>query len=157
MIQNQIEFTRVYEDLGVHEPTWQFLPGMCSTIHSPPSVAMDCSMDDILIFADPMLEKVFHNMLDNSIRHGEHVTRIRISSHQSDSDMIIVWEDNGVGIPVEEKEKIFDRGFGKHTGLGMFLAREILLLTDITIRETGEPEKGARFEMTIPKEGWRIK
>jgi PAS domain S-box-containing protein len=157
MIQNQIEFTRIYEDLGVHEPTWQFLPDLCSTIHTPPFIVMDCLIDDILIFADPMLEKVFQNMLDNSIRHGEHVTTIRISSHQSDSDMIIIWEDNGVGIPVEEKEMIFDRGFGKHTGLGMFLAREILSLTDITIRETGEPEKGARFEICIPKEEWRLK
>lgn len=71
--------------------------------------------------------------------------------------MIIIWEDNGVGIPMKEKEKIFDRGYGKHTGLGMFLAREILSLTDITIRETGEPEKGACFEIHIPKEGWKLK
>ncbi len=47
----------------------------------------------------------------------------------SDDLLTIVWEDNGVGIPVEEKEKIFERGFGKNTGLGMFLVREVLLLT----------------------------
>jgi len=45
---------------------------------------------------------------------------------------------------------IFDKGFGKNTGLGLFPAREILSITGITIRETGEPGKGVRFEITAP-------
>ena len=64
-------------------------------------------------------------------------------------------EDDGVGVAADEKEKIFDRGFGKNTGLGLFLAREILSITGITICETGQPGKGARFEMTVPKGMWR--
>ena len=50
-----------------------------------------------------------------------------------------------------EKEKIFDRGFGKNTGLGLTLSREILGITGITIKETGEHGIGARFEITVPK------
>ena len=67
----------------------------------------------------------------------------------------MVWENNGVGIAEEEKERIFDRGFGKHTGFGRFPVREILSLTDITIKETGVPGKGPRFEITVPKEAFR--
>jgi signal transduction histidine kinase len=55
------------------------------------------------------------------------------------------------------KEKIFERGFGKNTGLGLFLAREILVITGITITENGTPGKGARFEITVPKGMWRRK
>ena len=102
-----------------------------------------------------MLERVFFNLLDNSVRHGEHVTEIRVSSLLDKNGLNIVWEDNGVGIPPDQKEKIFERGFGKNTGLGMFLTREILSLTDITIQETGEPGKGARFEITVPNGMWR--
>jgi signal transduction histidine kinase len=61
-----------------------------------------------------------------------------------------------MGIPVDEKEQIFERGSGKNTGMGLFLAREILTITGITIQETGEPGKGARFEMTVPKDAYRI-
>jgi len=103
-----------------------------------------------------MLEKVFFNLLDNSIRHGQHVTEIRVSTGYSDDGLKIVWEDNGAGIPADEKERIFERGFGKNTGLGLFLVREILSLTEITIKETGEQGKGARFEIIIPKGSWRI-
>jgi K+-sensing histidine kinase KdpD len=39
----------------------------------------------------------------------------------------------------------------KHTGFGLYLMREILDITGITITETGEPGKGARFEMVVPK------
>jgi len=83
-----------------------------------------------------------HNS-ERNIRHGEHVTDIRISPHVSESNLVITWEDNGVGVPEEEKEQIFNRGFGKNTGLGLFLLREILALTDISIRETGVPGSGA--------------
>ncbi len=55
-----------------------------------------------------------------------------------------------------DKEKIFVCGFGKNTGLGLALSREILDITGITTREHSEPGKGARFEMTVSKGIWRI-
>ena len=39
---------------------------------------------------------------------------------------------------------------------GLYLMREILAITGITIRETGEPGKGARFEMVVPKGIWHL-
>jgi signal transduction histidine kinase len=65
-------------------------------------------------------------------------------------------EDNGVGIPEKDKEKIFEQGYGKHTGLGLFLAKEILAITGISIRETGTPGTGARFEILVPKDTCRF-
>ena len=154
-IKSQIEFTRVYQNLGTHEPQWIALDSVMPRPHVPPSVTMKTNVQDIEILADPMLEKVFFNLIDNSIRHGEHVTEIHVTTRSSGDDLVIVWQDNGAGIGQEDKEHIFRRGFGKNTGLGMFLAREILSLTNILIRETGEPGKGARFEITVPKGAYR--
>jgi len=154
-IKSQIEFTRVYQNLGTHEPQWIALDSVMPRPHVPPSVTMKTEVQDIEILADPMLEKVFFNLIDNSIRHGEHVTEIHVTTRTSGDDLVIVWEDNGAGIDQDDKEHIFRRGFGKNTGLGMFLAREILSLTNILIRETGEPGKGARFEITVPKGAYR--
>jgi signal transduction histidine kinase len=53
-------------------------------------------------------------------------------------------------------ERIFERGYGKNTGLGLFLSREILAITGITITENGVPGKGARFEITVPKGAYRF-
>ncbi len=68
---------------------------------------------------------------------------------------MIVCEDDGEGVVVGEKEKIFDRGFGKNTGLGLALSREILSITGITITENGVPGTGARFGMVVPAGTYR--
>jgi signal transduction histidine kinase len=150
-IHSQIEFTRVYQDLGTHEAQWIDLDTIITHLQVPAAITLESGVQGVFVFADPMLEKVFFNLLDNSIRHGQRVTRIRVSAHQSGRDLVVVWEDNGAGIAADEKERIFERGFGKNTGLGMFLVRDILSITGITILETGEQGKGVRFEMTVPR------
>ncbi|WP_424036055.1 ATP-binding protein [Methanoregula sp.] len=155
-IQALIAETQVYQDLGTQEPKWQELDKIARDVQVPATIALIVDLQGVEVFADPMLKKVFSNFLDNSLRHGERVTEIRVSSQKSGEDLIVVWEDNGVGIAAEEKERIFEWGFGKNTGLGMFLIREILSLTSITIKETGQPGKGVQFEITVPEGQYRF-
>jgi PAS domain S-box-containing protein len=155
-IRSQIEFTRVYQDIGTRLPQWQELEDLMPTSQLPPRITLTTDVQDISVFADPMLEKVFFNLLDNSVRHGQHVTAITVTCRTSGEGLMITWEDDGAGILPEEKELIFDRGYGKNTGLGLFLAREILAITGMTIRETGEAGKGARFEIGVPEGAYRI-
>jgi len=154
-VQEQIEFTRIYQDLGSHEPQWIDLKAAIPSSHLPVPIKLEEDLNGIFVFSDPMLEKVFFNLLDNSVKHGHQVTHILVSAVESDNNLVVVWEDDGDGIPDDEKDLIFERGFGKNTGLGMFLIREILSLTGMTICETGVPGSGARFEIMVPKGGWR--
>lgn len=157
-IERQIAFMTEYQNLGVNEPSWQNVE---KAIHHTRAllpvegIRVVTDVSGIEVYADPFFERVFSNLLDNALRHGEHVSEIRISSHRSGENLVIAWEDNGIGIAAGEKERIFERGFGKNTGFGMFLAREILSLTGITLTETGEPGKGARFEMEVPGGAYR--
>jgi PAS domain S-box-containing protein len=155
-IQSQVEFTRVYQDLGTLDPQWQRLETILSGLQVPPQITLTTDLQGVEVYADPMLEKALFNLLDNSIRHGQHVTAVRVSTSSKGEDLTIVWEDDGIGIPGDEKDQIFIRGYGKNTGLGLFLVREILSLTGITIREAGIEGKGARFEMTVPKGNYRF-
>jgi signal transduction histidine kinase len=121
------------------------------------NVPLDIFTDGLEIFADPWLKKVFFNLIDNTLRHAEHETRITVSYRESEDGLDLLFEDNGVGIPVDEKEKIFERGYGKNTGYGLFMAREILAITGLTIRETGELGKGACFVIHAPKRVYRFR
>jgi len=103
-----------------------------------------------------MMEKVYSNLYDNTLRHADGVTGILIHCETDDGDLLIIWEDDGEGIPADYKEKIFNRSFGKNTGFGLFLSREILGITDIAIHETGIPGEGARFEIRVPEGRYRI-
>jgi len=158
-IRLQIEFTRDYQDIGLKKPAWQdireaFLRA-AGEIRGP-NLTVLCDVGRTEVFADPLIERVFYNLIDNSLRHGEHVSEIRLLSMREDADLIILYEDNGAGVPPDDKDKIFIKGFGKHTGLGLFLIREILSITGIGIREIGAFGQGARFEIRVPAGKFRI-
>ncbi len=67
--------------------------------------------------------------------------------------MKLVYEDDGVGISKDEKVKVFVEGFGKGTGLGLYMIRVMCGIYGWTIKETGKQGKGAQFVITIPKVG----
>lgn len=161
-IQSQIVFTRDYEDMGVHAPAWQHVGdrvGKAASDLSPGAtkIAIHADTGDLEVYADPMFEKVLFNLFDNAVRHGERVTEIRVSFRENDAGGVLVVEDNGVGIARGIRDKIFLAGYGRNTGYGLFLAQEILDITGIGIAETGEEGAGARFEMTVPERGYRMK
>jgi PAS domain S-box-containing protein len=158
-IQKQIEFTRIYQDIGGQAPKWQILSDTISSAVSqlkPAGVVVNVAVGRAEVFADLLLEKVFYNLMENSLAHGEHVTRIDFSARESKSGLILTYDDDGAGISAEDKKKLFQKGFGKHTGFGLFLSREILAITGITITENGEPGRGARFEITVQKDSYRM-
>jgi signal transduction histidine kinase len=158
-ISAMIRFTKEYEKIGISSPVWQDVQKLVDTVAKETHLGKVQLESDIPIgtevYADPLVAKVFYNLMDNAVQHGAAITTIRFSSQEKAGDRTIICEDDGDGVPAGEKEKIFERGFGKNTGMGLFLAREILDITGITICETGEPGKGARFEIIVPKGMWR--
>lgn len=147
-IREHLLFARDYENIGIKEPRWQKVSSIIQCLDKKEIPIHDwCS--ELSILADPMLKKVFFNLIDNTIRHSETATVVNIHYNVSEYGVVLIYEDNGIGILADQKEKIFEKDFGKNTGLGLFLIREILSITGITICETGT--HGARFEIFVPK------
>lgn len=158
-IKDQIGFTKVYEDIGTRSPTWQSVECLLQiTRKNLKNANLHYHLDiaGLMIYADPLLEKVFFTLVENTIRHGQRATEVKISYLPDYSDLILVYEDNGVGVAAEDKQKIFKRGYGKNTGLGLFISREILLITNLSIQETGVAGSGVRFEIRIPEGKFRL-
>jgi len=158
-IQQQIAFTRDFQNLGLSMPQWQNVQEVISRESS--GLDLFCirkGMDfaHLECRADPLFGRAFHHLIENSVRHGETLTMIKGYYRRSGSALIIIIEDDGIGIPAAEKEAIFNRKFYKNTGLGLFLAKEILSMTNFSISERGTPGKGARFEIVIPRGMWRM-
>jgi PAS domain S-box-containing protein len=158
-IESQILFTRDYQDIGLLPPQWQDLKNIirkaCTGIQTG-AVGVEIDIEGVEIMADQLLERVFYHLVDNAVRYGEKISRVRISCNEYFEELLVVCEDDGIGIPPDAKEKIFNHQFYKNTGLDMYLAREILSLTGISIRETGVYGKGARFELRVPKGAYRF-
>jgi len=160
IIRRQIAFTKDYQDIGVRAPQWLNVARYIETVLSLTplhDIRLTYDLGTLEVYGDPMLEKVFGNLVDNSLRHGEHVSLIRFSYQKyGNNELCIVYEDNGAGVAEEDKERIFNKGFGKNTGFGLFLSREILGITGLSIKENGQPGKGARFEITVPEGEYRF-
>jgi len=157
-IRRQFQFAKDYQNLGTEPPVWQSVSSVirrARDITPVKEVTVTDSSGSAAILADPMVEKAVAQLLDNAARHGGKVTEIRISVRDEETGGLLIVEDNGTGVPAADKEKIFDRGFGKRTGWGLFLVKEMLALTGMTIAETGVPGQGAQFEIHIPEESFR--
>jgi PAS domain S-box-containing protein len=157
-INRQVEFMRDYQEIGIRLPVWQDPAAIIrhvAEVNYAPDIAIQVPNPGFEIFTDPLFEKVIETFIDNAIRHGEHVKTMTFSVREEGSELHITCEDDGAGIPAGDKEHIFEKGFGRNTGLGLFLAREILDITGITLSETGTYQNGARFEIIVPKESYR--
>jgi PAS domain S-box-containing protein len=159
-IERQITFTRDYQDMGVKRATWQNATAVIDRAMAAlpmRNIFVSTDRPGLEVFADPLLEKVFGNLIENSLRYGgDRMTTVWFSSQESDSGLTIVCEDDGAGISGEDKKHLFERGFGRNSGLGLFLSREILGITGITITETSTGVSGARFEIAVPKGSYRF-
>ncbi|MDE4908331.1 ATP-binding protein [Methanogenium marinum] len=158
VIEDQISFTRDYEDLGTYTPSWQNVADAAAWakgIISRTGIAVSCDTGTLEIYADPMFRKVLENLFENAHRHGKSVTAVTVRFEHHPDESCLVVEDDGRGVPQEFKEKIFKQGYGQNTGFGLFLSKEILALTYITITEEGKEGEGSRFVMHLPEDGYQ--
>ena len=152
-LTEHLDFAESYRHLGIKSPEWQSVQeaGEGAAAHFDlPDVSITIDSGNLEVFADPMLRKVFYNLIDNSLKHGGEVTEIRITTAVNERDAVIIYQDDGVGISPEKKDKIFEAGYGRDHGLGLYLIREILKITNIDIKEKGTPGLGVRFELMVP-------
>jgi len=160
-ITAMIQFTREYESIGIKAPIWHDCRELVVTAIKKSTLGNVLVVNDLPagteIFADALVEKVFYNLIDNALRYGgSRLTHILFFSVETDAGLVIICEDDGIGISQEDKKRLFERGYGKNTGLGLFLSREILSITGISLNESSEPGNGARFEIIAPKTGYRV-
>ncbi|MEN6342095.1 MAG: PAS domain-containing sensor histidine kinase [Methanospirillum sp.] len=159
-IQRLAEFTRDYQEIGQGAPGWVSVPALvrrAADSFAGERVVIEVPNEPCEIRADPLIEQVFYTLIENALRHGGTVGRVRFSIEaQPAGGLRIVCEDDGEGVPVNEKERIFERGYGRNTGLGLYLSSEILAITGMTITETGRPGIGARFEIRVPPGAYRL-
>ena len=159
-IHEHLLFSDVYQKIGIQRPRWLSVGAIIEGItcsHEFGDITILHSTGMVEVYTDVMFGKIVSNLIENAIMHGKRVTTVRISFMELMDGGVLVVEDDGIGVPDDLKEKIFERGFGSNTGLGLYYTREILGITGMGISETGNNLEGARFEIHIPKKGYRLK
>jgi len=111
-----------------------------------------------VIFADyKLLYQAVSNLLSNAIKYSPDGGAIRLGVSVSDSQVEIVVEDEGIGVPVADLNRVFDRyhrASNAHgivgTGIGLHLVKMVADLHDGTVAVENRPKRGARFIVRLP-------
>jgi signal transduction histidine kinase len=112
-------------------------------------------------FVDPIrMRQVFANLLDNAIKYTPEGGKVTVLARPDGANLLITVRDNGMGIPLEEQEKIWDRLYRgdksrsqRGLGLGLSLVRAIVRAHQGEVRVVSAPDKGSEFTVTIPVNG----
>ena len=158
-ISHQMSFSKEYQTLGLNEARWIPLQEACAQGTGSLDLGrlqLITRLEGAEVLADPMLEKVFHNLVENTVKYGKSATMMSITVSETPLGLLILFEDNGVGISAEDKRDLFELQLRDRRGHGLHLIREVLRLSGISIKETGTPGKGARFEVLVPQGRYRL-
>jgi signal transduction histidine kinase len=149
------DFARTYELLGVEELCYmnveRSVDEAAILFSGLGTVKLVNECKGLTVRADSLLRQIFYNLVDDTLKHGEKVNQIKVYYKEKADRLKLIYEDNGVGIAENEKEKVFKEGYGKGTGYGLYLIAKICETYGWTIQEAGVPGKGVQFIMTIPK------
>ncbi len=107
---------------------------------------------------DEMYQVLF-NLVENAIKYNSEGGKVWIRARTSDAQAVVTIEDNGIGIPKEDRPKIFDRFYrvdkarsreAGGTGLGLSIVKDTVVHNGGTILVDGRPEGGTVFIVTLP-------
>ena len=155
-----LDFEQIYEQVGSEELTFvdvgKFFKQAVALISGFKGVKMECMCDGLEVRADSLLRQVIYNLIDNTLRHGEKATSVKLYCKKDANNLLLMYEDNGQGVTDENRPRLFEKGFGKGTGMGLYLIKRIIDAYGWEIQENGKLGVGARFTMKISHNNYRL-
>ena len=154
-IESKARFIKEYGDIGIIEPEWTKVTDSFSTAKMGLKKEYEFSIDadGVLILADYTFHRVFQHLMENSISRGG-FTKARVSYKVTRGNLLLIYEDDSAGIPYDKKDSLFDNVW--YDNVDFFIIDAIIRVSNFKIVEAGDPDKGVRFEITVPPERFEI-
>ncbi len=121
-------------------------------------VSADVDCEDKVYIDRKWIAFILNQMIQNSVKYQREIPLIHIYTRKETNGVILVFEDNGTGIPAEELSRIFEKGFTgsngrnheRSTGIGLYLCRKLCDKLGIGIGAESEYGKGTRMLLEFP-------
>jgi PAS domain S-box-containing protein len=149
-IDHYLTVARTFRGVGTRPQTWFSLSVVCQAALSKVDLkgaSFDAEMDDIEVLADPAFGNALEHLFQSQIERSPRTKHIRVRTESLEAGTLILVEDDGSGYEVMDKQRIFDADNG---GFGLRFVKEVMHASHMRIEEKGEPDRGARFVITLP-------
>jgi signal transduction histidine kinase len=115
------------------------------------------NQDLVLVGDQKLLFQVFSNMMSNAAKYSPDGGVVRLAARREGDEVRVTVEDNGVGIPEQDRERLFDRYYrGSNvsgivgTGIGLYLVKTVVDLHGGSITVASHEGQGTAFLVTLP-------
>jgi signal transduction histidine kinase len=129
---------------------------VASVADNHPAVTVEATIpDDLVVFADGLVHRLFSNLLENAVAHDDPATlTVRLeATHEGDTGEVVV-ADDGAGVPPEVREHCFELGEqgpdSDGDGLGLYIVSRLADVYGGSVSVGESPEGGARFDVSLP-------
>ncbi len=156
-----LDFEHAYEQVGSEELVFvdveKFFSEASALISDFKGIQISSECKGLNVLADSLLRQLLYNLMDNTLKYGEKTSKIRLHYENEPNQLRLIYEDNGVGIPQELKGHLFEKGFGRGTGFGLYMMKRICETYGWSMFENGKFKEGAKFIIIIPKDRFTLK
>ncbi len=146
-------------DIGDTVDTAVQTMAMIASMHGQ-ALSYHCELNGVLVAADASrIGRALLNLIGNAVKYTPDTGHIDVDARRFGDRVVIVVSDDGIGIPADDQERVFERSFRSATakeraisgtGLGLAIVKEIVTQYGGTIAVESEPGYGSAFTMTLP-------
>lgn len=168
MVQDIIQLSKLDETGGCMDMQYVDLARVVETVCNrltetakKQNVSLDLEIEKAVVYGVPsILEEMVYNLCDNGIRYNKSGGSVAITIEQTETEIKLFVTDTGIGIPLEEQDRIFERFYRVSrsrskeidgTGLGLSIVKHGAKLHQATVSLESESGKGTQFCIVFPK------
>ncbi|MCW4009411.1 MAG: hybrid sensor histidine kinase/response regulator [Candidatus Bathyarchaeota archaeon] len=151
-----LEFAQLYEKLGAEELTYleveKYVNDAAALFPDFKNIRLINQCQGLVVLADSLLRQLFYNLIENTMKHGGNVTSIRFRYEVDDSQIKLIYEDDGVGIPDALRKELFEERTSRGINHGLYVVSRICEAYNWAVKETGKTGEGAQFTVYLPRQ-----